>query len=266
VSKKKRKQNQSSHDQAALNESAGNPNKDHSKYIPQRDKISRKLNIRTRDLTGKQNEFLKCALDKETKLMLISGPSGSSKTFLAVLSGLILMNDHRVSDLLYIRSVVESADAKMGFLPGEQDEKLAPYLVPLMEKLDEFLSAEDINFLQKDDRITGIPVGYLRGLNWNAKVIVADEAQNMSHKELVTLMTRVGEFSKLYITGDPMQADIGNKSGFKHMYDLFNDEESKKKGIHCFEFTEEDIVRSELVRFIIQKLKTIEHKDIQIHK
>ena len=89
------------------------------------------------------------------------------------------MNQKKVSDLLYIRSAVESADSKIGFLPGEADEKMAPYIQPLLEKLAELLPNRDIETLQKENRLDSIPLGFLRGLNWNAKCIVADEAQNM---------------------------------------------------------------------------------------
>ena len=111
--------------------------------------------------------------------------------------------------------------------------------------------------MQSEDRIQCFPVGYLRGLNWNAKVIVADEMQNCTKKELVTIMTRVGEFSKIFMIGDPDQSDINGKSGFKAMFDLFNDDESKENGIYTMQFTEEDIVRSRLVQFITKKIKNL---------
>jgi len=165
------------------------------------------------------------------------------------------MNLKKVSDLVYIRSIVESSENKMGYLPGNAEEKLSPYLEPLMEKLDELLFAADVNALLKEKRIDGKPTGYLRGLSWNAKGIIMDEAQNSTFKELTTLLTRVGHFSKLFVCGDPMQSDINGKSGFERMCNVFNDDESKEKGIHVFYLTEEDIVRSEIVRYIVKKLQ-----------
>jgi phosphate starvation-inducible protein PhoH len=132
---------------------------------------------------------------------------------------------------------------------------MAPYIQPLLDKMVELLPKGDVEYLTKDERITAIPVGFLRGLNWNAKVIVADEAQNMTHKELFTMITRIGEFSKMFILGDPDQSDINGKSGFVKMYDTFNDLESMDNGIQTFKFTEEDIVRSGLVQYIIKKSK-----------
>ena len=77
----------------------------------------------------------------------------------------------------------------------------------------------------------------------------------MSKKEIITLITRVGEFSKIIVLGDPYQSDIGTKSGFTTVYNMFNDDESKQNGIYTFEFTDEDIVRSELVKFIMKRIK-----------
>jgi phosphate starvation-inducible PhoH-like protein len=237
--------------QAHNNENA----KDKSPIVHQAQKLERPVTIRQRpDLTNKQKDFLKLALDNNTKVIFLSGPSGSSKSFLATLAVLELMNLKKVSDLIYIRSIVESSDNKLGYLPGNAEEKLTPYLEPLMEKLDELLFAADVNALIKEKRIDGKPTGYLRGLSWNAKGIIMDEAQNSTFKELTTLLTRVGHFSKLFVCGDPMQSDINGKSGFEKMCNVFNDEESRKQGIHVFYLTEEDIVRSEIVKFIVKKL------------
>lgn len=229
--------------------------KDTSPIIPQRNKIKNQLSIHQRPLNEKQKQFLELATDKTTKIVFVSGPAGTSKTYMSVYAALTLLNQRRVSDLIYIRSAVESSEAKLGFLPGEADEKMAPYLAPLLDKLLELLPKGDIDTLKKEDRISSIPVGFLRGLNWNAKVIISDECQNMTFKELFTLITRTGEFSKMFICGDPDQSDINGKSGFLKMISYFDDEESKANGIQVFRFTEDDIVRSGLVQFIIKKVK-----------
>jgi phosphate starvation-inducible PhoH-like protein len=233
--------------------------RDTSPQIPQKSKIKNELSIIHRELNEKQKEFLKIALDKNTKLVFISGPAGSSKTFISVLAALELMNQKKVSDLIYLRSAVESSDNKLGFLPGEADEKMAPYIEPLLDKLNELLPKSDVDGLKKDGRISSVPIGFLRGLNWNAKVIIADECQNMTQKELITLLTRTGEFSKVFIVGDPDQPDIGNKSGFEKIKNIFGEEEDKKNGIYMFSFNEDDIVRSELVKYIIKKIKNIKN-------
>jgi len=231
---------------------------DKSPVVHQRTKMLHPLTIiHRKDLTDKQKLFMEIALNKKTKMMLVSGPAGTTKTYLAVLASLMLLNERKVSDITYVRSVVESADVKMGTLPGEAEDKLSPYKRPLVDKLHELLPKADLDLLLKDNRVEGLPIGYLRGLNWNAKAIIGDEMQNCTRKELITLMTRTGEFSKVFLLGDPQQSDINSKSGFKDIFNLFNDDSSKDNGIFAFEFTEEDILRSALVRFIVAKIKSL---------
>ncbi len=203
---------------------------------------------------------------KECQCILVNNPSHlyltnnfivTHNTFMSVLSALNLLNQKSISDVIYIRSAVESSDSKIGFLPGDSHEKLAPYIQPLIDKLTELLPKSDIISLQKEQRIDSTPIGFLRGLNWNAKCIIVDEAQNITMKELVTIITRVGEFSKVFILGDPDQSDIGSKSGFNKMFDIFNDAESQQNGVFTFKFDENDIVRSGLCKFIIKKIKNL---------
>ncbi len=232
------------------------PTVDKSVKVPQRDKIAYELNIRQRDdLTDNQKRFIDLAMSKETRVIFVSGPAGTSKTFISVLAGLMTLDKHSVSDILYIRSVVESASRSMGFLPGDQELKMQPYLQPLLDKLDEMLPADQVAQLVKEKRVEGNVVNFLRGASFNAKFIIADEAQNFDFKELTTILTRLGKFSKLIIAGDPGQSDINGKSGFVKMCDLFNDEESRQNGIHYFSFTKDDIVRSGILKYIVGRLE-----------
>lgn len=235
-----------------------NQKKDTSPKIPQNSKLKNELHIIERyKFTEKQLEFVKLALDKNTKMIFVSGPAGTSKSWISIYCALKLLNEKRVSDLIYVRSAVECSDKSIGFLPGSLDEKIGVYLQPLVDKLEELIPRSEIEVLKKESRITGMPISFLRGLNWNAKVVLLDEAQNVSNKELVTFITRMGEFSKVFILGDPSQNDINGKSGFVNVMNVFNNEESRQNGIFTFEFTEDDIVRSALVKFIVKKLKEI---------
>lgn len=236
---------------AAVNKKA----KDTSPVVHQKSKLKNELNIFHRELTSNQKAFMSMSLDKNVKMIIVSGPAGTAKTYTSVLASLELLSSKKVSDIIYVRSIVESSDAKMGFLPGESADKFAPYKQPLMDKVEELLSPTEAKMLDAENRLQGLPVGFLRGLNWNANAIVVDEAQNMSKKELITVMTRAGEFSKLFVLGDPEQSDIGSKSGFQEIYDIFNDDESRVNGIYTFQFTDDDIVRSKLVQFISKKIK-----------
>lgn len=230
--------------------------KDKSVVVPQKNKVEFKLNIFERnDLTEKQKELNDLILDKETKVVFINGPAGTSKTFCAIYCGLKLLNEKRISDIVYVRTIIESASKSLGSLPGEMGLKMEPFLMPLMDKMNEFLPADQTKRLIAEERVRGIPVNYLRGASLNAQYIICDESQNFTFKELTTAITRLGQFSKIIILADPNQSDINGKSGFMPMFDLFNTEESKSKGIHCFSFTKEDIVRSGILRYISEKIE-----------
>lgn len=217
--------------------------------------FSIKFKERKFKFTPNQRKFLETLLDPEVKIMFVSGPAGSSKTYMSLYGCLRLMAEDNEKDLLYIRSIVESADKGLGSLPGDMSEKFNPFTLPLYDKLEEIIHEGDTAFLKQKERVSAIPINFLRGANWNNKLIVADEAQNFTFKELTTLITRIGEDTKVVVCGDFMQSDINVKTGFKDMFDIFSDDESKENGISCFSFTKNDIVRSKLLKFIISKLE-----------
>ena len=211
--------------------------------------------INNHRLSDRQKEFVELALDPEVKIMLINGPAGSTKTYMAIYAALRLLSHEGPLDLLYARTIIESADRNMGALPGNADEKFNPYMLPLLDKLEEFLKPGDCHRLLAEKRIEALPVNFLRGANWINKIVVADEAQNFTFKELTTLITRIGNNTKLFVCGDFMQSDINGKSGYRGMCDRFGDPESKKMGIHTFKFGVEDIKRSAILKFIIKRLE-----------
>ncbi len=239
------------------------------KKTPQDDSINinanpfDKIKIQGKKLTEKQKVFLNLSTEDTTKIMFVSGPAGSTKTYMAVMSALRHLQKDNSLDLLYVRTAIESADKGLGALPGTIEEKFNPYMAPLEDKLQELLPNNSTikTDLLKSGRVQAMPINYLRGANWTNKIVVADESQNFTFRELVTMITRIGENSKLFICGDSMQSDINGKSGFTPMVNLFNDEESKEKGIHTFWFNESDILRSEILKYIITKLK--EHHKTQ---
>lgn len=217
-----------------------------------------KIIIKGKNLSDKQKVFLDLSMDPETKIVFVSGPAGATKTYMAVFSALMHLKKDENLDLLYVRTAIESADKGLGALPGTLEEKFNPYMAPLEDKLDEMLpkGSGTKSELIKFGRIQAMPINFLRGASWLDKIVVADESQNFSFRELVTMTTRIGENTKLFVCGDMMQSDIGDRSGFSDMFNLFNDKESKAKGIHCFEFNENDIFRSEILKYIIKKLKS----------
>jgi len=216
-----------------------------------------KTNIKLKKvpLTDKQLQLLKIIFDNDSKIIFISGPAGTSKTYVAIYGALQLYNMNNERGITYVRTIAESGEKSLGALPGEMAEKINPYMMPMNEKLDELLIPGQASTLKEKEIVKGMPINYLRGASWRDEIVIADESQNFTFKELTTLMTRLGEGSKLIICGDPMQSDINGKSGFADMYSIFNDEESKEKGIHTFHFGAEDIKRSEILKYVIQKIQ-----------
>jgi phosphate starvation-inducible protein PhoH len=214
--------------------------------------------IRNLKWTDKQKEFIKLALDKDTKIIFIEGPAGTSKTLLSVYCGLRLLSDNRAEDLTYVRSAVESSDARLGFLPGDAEDKLHYFNLPFLDKLHELVSDEEIKKLQKSQRVSTYPVNFSRGMSWNNKCVIFDECQNSSLKEIITVLTRIGEGTKMFLCADNRQTDLknGNRGSFAKIMKTFSDEESKENNIHTFTFNHNDIMRSEILKFIIKKIDT----------
>jgi len=216
-----------------------------------------KLSLKQFDLSEKQKQFLKVAFDKDTKMVFVLGPAGSSKTFIATYAALQLFNMDNEYDIFYVRTIAESAERSLGHLPGDMNEKFNPFAMPLEEKLREIIQENRIRMLFEEGIVSCAPINYLRGASWKNKIVLADEAQNFTKKELITLITRIGEDTKYFICGDLMQSDINGKSGLNEIAKLFDDEESKKNGIHVFTFDKADILRSEILKFIISKLEKV---------
>ena len=218
--------------------------------------IKRQIKINQFPWTDKQKDFFRIALDYNTKIVFVGGPAGTAKTLLATYCGLQLLNMKSISDILYLRSAVESADRSLGFLPGNADEKLRFYNLPLIDKLEELLAETKAEKLEDEHRISMFPVNFARGMNWKGKCIILDEAQNSTEKEILTVLTRMGEGSRCFVLADPMQTDIRHEDkqgGFEKMRQIFSDEESMRMGVYSFQFSEEDIMRSEIVKFLISK-------------
>jgi len=203
--------------------------------------------------------FVEKAMEEESHILFCDGPAGSSKTYCAVYVALTMLKEKKIDEIIYIRSIVESATRKLGSLPGEVDEKFKPWSIPLIEKCDELVGKQITNMLFESEYIKSIPVNFLRGSTFANSVVIVDEAQNLEHSELVTILTRFGKNCKLFVIGDSLQSDI-HKSGFEKIMKAFDSDESHTQGIHAFHFTEEDITRSKLLKFIVKVIATIKNK------
>jgi phosphate starvation-inducible PhoH-like protein len=207
-------------------------------------------------LNDHHKAFVEKAMDDASQILFCDGPAGSSKTYLAVYVALTMLRDKKIDEIVYIRSIVESATRKLGSLPGEVDEKFKPWSIPLIEKCDELVGKQITEMLFESDYLKSIPVNFLRGATFTNNVVIVDEAQNLEHSELVTILTRFGKNCKLFIIGDSLQSDI-QKSGFEKIMKAFDTEQSHNQGINAFHFTEEDITRSKLLKFIVKVIASI---------
>lgn len=204
-------------------------------------------------LTTVHKSFVELCYNTKTKIAFVDGPAGTAKTYCAAYLALNMLKGHRVDEIVYIRSIIESASKSMGSLPGEVDDKFLPWTLPLQEKLHELISPADASHLFSQNIIKAVPVNYVRGLTFADSAVIVDEAQNLTRSELITILTRFGKDCKMIVIGDTLQTDIRG-SGFKDIYDKFNDQESEDNGVYCFKFTDKDIMRSKMLKFIVKKL------------
>ena len=186
--------------------------------------------------------------------LLVSGPAGTGKTWLAVAHAAQLFERKEVDRIILTRPAVEAGE-RLGFLPGDTQSKVNPYAEPLFQKLHELLDKPAIQMLEQGKYIEIVPPGFMRGQSWNCKAVIVDEAANFDRAMLELILSRIGPFCKVFVIGSHHQSDIRDASGFMDVFRAFDDEESRSRGIHTFEFNEEaDIVRSEFVKFVMRKL------------
>jgi phosphate starvation-inducible PhoH-like protein len=151
-------------------------------------------------------ERLMAAMDAKT-LVLALGPAGTGKTYLAIAKAVEALEAGRVGRIVLSRPAVEAGES-LGYLPGEVEDKLAPYLRPLYDALSDRLSMKRVRSLITEGAIEIAPVGFMRGRTLNNAFVVIDEAQNCTYMQLKMLLTRLGWNSTMVVTGDPAQSDL----------------------------------------------------------
>ena len=178
-----------------------------------------------------------------------TGPAGTGKTFLAMTLAVISLKEEKVSSIILTRPAVEAGEA-LGFLPGDLQEKLDPYLRPLHDALQDLLPMEEVQKHMERGTIEIAPLAYMRGRTLNNAFIILDEAQNSTAEQMLMFLTRLGFNSKVVITGDPTQIDLppSKTSGLIEGPAAL----AKVEGIaHC-KFEKRDVVRHPLVARIVQ--------------
>ncbi len=185
------------------------------------------------------------------------GPAGTGKTYLAVAMAVNGFKSKQVEKIILTRPAVEAGE-KLGFLPGDLQEKVNPYLRPLYDALQEMLGLDSYSKLMEKGVIEIAPLAYMRGRTLNNAFIILDEAQNTTKEQIKMFLTRLGENSKMVITGDLTQIDLpeGKISGLKHATRILQGIDE----IGIMRFSEKDVVRHPLVQLIVKAYETHEEK------
>ena len=180
------------------------------------------------------------------------GPAGTGKTYLAVAIAVSMLRKKQIRKIVLARPAVEAGE-KLGFLPGDVQAKVNPYLRPLFDALEDMMDFDQMKKFMELDIIEIIPLAFMRGRTLNQAVIICDEAQNTSALQMLMVLTRLGHGSKMIVTGDITQIDLdtGQKSGMVEAIATLR----RIKGIGFTELTQRDIVRHRLVQNIVQAYK-----------
>ena len=177
------------------------------------------------------------------------GPAGTGKTYLAVAVAVNAFKAKQVDKIILTRPAVEAGE-KLGFLPGDLQEKVNPYLRPLYDALQEMLGAETFAKMMERGTIEIAPLAYMRGRTLNNAYVILDEAQNTTREQIKMFLTRLGEGGKMIVTGDLTQIDLpkGINSGLKHAVRILKDIDD----IGIIRLTDKDVVRHPLVQQIVK--------------
>jgi phosphate starvation-inducible PhoH-like protein len=198
-----------------------------------------------------QSRYLSAVRDSD--LTLCRGPAGCGKTYLAVALAVEALKSSKIRKIVLVRPAVEAGES-LGFLPGDLQAKLNPYLRPLLDALNEMLDYDQVKYLMEHDVIEVIPLAYMRGRTLNEAFIILDEAQNTTCAQMKMFLTRMGEDSKIVVSGDVTQVDLpgGVTSGLRDAWQRLHG----IPGISFVTMEAEDIVRHPLVQRIVGRYET----------
>jgi phosphate starvation-inducible PhoH-like protein len=197
--------------------------------------------------TGAQGRYLEAL--RSHPLVFGVGPAGTGKTFLAVAHGASLLVRGEVDRLVVTRPAVEAGE-RLGFLPGDLNEKVDPYLAPIWEALNDLIGGEQVRRRRDRGEIEVAPIAFMRGRTLSHAFVILDEAQNTSRLQMKMVLTRLGEGARMAVTGDPSQIDLVNRadSGLPHAVSILEGVE----GVAIARFAASDVVRHPLVERIVK--------------
>jgi phosphate starvation-inducible protein PhoH len=204
----------------------------------------------TRPKNERQEQYAHLLKSKTKKIVVATGPAGTGKTLFATEAGVRNFLNGTYEKLIFTRPSV-SVDEDLGYLPGTLEEKMAPWIRPIYDILYNFISPKEVTALLEEKVIEISPLGYMRGRTFKNCWIVADEMQNSTMSQMKMLLTRLGENSRLIITGDLEQYDRPNEmNGLEDFLEKFKGKRSSS--ISSFEFHRNDIQREEVVKEVLE--------------
>jgi phosphate starvation-inducible PhoH-like protein len=210
---------------------------------------------RLRPRTDNQKDYIRTV--SENHITFCQGVAGSGKTHIAIGMALEYLLEEKVKKIVITRPVVESGE-KIGYLPGTAEEKLHPYLLPLLDEVNHFIAPAQYISLKTNHKVEIVPLGLMRGRNFHDCFIVADECQNASYDQLKMLLTRLGNNSKMVLTGDISQSDLHRhmQGGFHTMTKVLDGVD----GIGVSYLDMKDIVRNPIIGKILGRLDLYENE------
>jgi phosphate starvation-inducible PhoH-like protein len=179
------------------------------------------------------------------------GPAGCGKTYLATHYALKNLAQGKYENMVITKPLVEVDGEKMGYLPGDIDEKTAPYMMSLYYNMEQIIGKQRLDVLRSSGVVTVIPLAYMRGLTLTNSIVVLDEAQNATPSQIKTFLTRIGNGSKFIVNGDLMQSDIRRENGLEDSIKRF----TGLKRVGFSRFVLEDVVRHPIVAELLERYK-----------
>ncbi len=218
--------------------------------LPQYRSLREKKSIELLPQTVNQEKYIIALTDPETDIVMASGPAGTGKTYLAMLAAIQSLRRNECEKILLTRPAVAVDDEKHGFLPGDLNAKMEPWVRPLFDVLKEYYSSREITHMIEEQVIEIAPLAFCRGRTFKNSFIIADEMQNATPNQMKMIMTRIGEGSKIVITGDVRQAD--RKNADNGLLDLKDKLQRKQiPGMVCCDFETGDIRRHPIIEHIL---------------
>lgn len=205
----------------------------------------------------KQEEYISLLLNDKVSVVVATGPAGTGKSMLAVLAALKEFKAGNIDKIIISRPAVAADDEKHGFLPGDLTEKLLPWVAPILDIMKEYYSPEEIRKLIADEKIELAPVAFLRGRTFKNAFVIVDEIQNSTVNSMKMILTRIGDGSKMVLTGDLNQHDrqYAKDNGLKDFLQKLH--ESKSEIIKSVVFNGNDVQRHPVVKEVLAMYKEI---------